>query len=77
MLKLLDGEIMDLTDESNLANEIEQAVEFKGDIYTAMVTIGSQITAPVTSVLAPSMVDTPNSAAAPRGSGVKLLKFTL
>ena len=40
-LKLLDGEIVDLTEESHLADEIEQADGFKEHIYAAMVRIES------------------------------------
>ena len=35
-LKLLDGEIVDLTEESHLADEIEQADGFKERIYAAV-----------------------------------------
>ena len=70
---------MDLTDEGNLADEIEQADEFKEGIYAAMVKIDGHVTAPATctSELAPSIVDVPHSPAAPRGSRVKLPKLTL
>ena len=76
-LKLLDGEIVDLTEENHLADEIEQADGFKERIYAAMVRIDSQMTVPVTSESAPSAVDTPHSPAAPRGNRIKLPKLTL
>ena len=68
---------MDLTEESHLADEIEQADGFKERIYSAMVRIDSQMTVPVTSESAPSAVDTPHSPAAPRGNRIKLPKLTL
>ena len=38
-LKLLDGEIIDLIEEDALATEIEQADDYKSDIYAALVKI--------------------------------------
>ena len=39
VLKQLDGEILDLVDESSVAEEIEQADEFKEDVYTILIGI--------------------------------------
>ena len=38
-LKTLDGEILDLTKENDLGNEIEQADSYKEEIYDAMIAI--------------------------------------
>ena len=38
-LKLLDSEIVELTDKDVLATEIEQADHYKSDVYTALVRI--------------------------------------
>ena len=38
-LKLLDDDIVELIEEENLATKIEQADDFKGEIYAALVRI--------------------------------------
>ena len=70
-LKLLDGEIVELTEEDDLVNEIEQADGYKESVYQAMVKIEKATSiAPVRTIVKP-MTSTP------KGNRVKLPKLTL
>ena len=76
-LKTLDSEILDLTKEDDLGDEIEQADSFKEGIYAAMVEIGklcAAAPAAATSVAPPPTHTTPPTADASR---VKLPKLSL
>ena len=74
-LKQLDGEIAELTEEDNLATEIEQADNYKSDIYEAIVKIDRAISAtPTTPPATPGLPEAPR---APERSRVKLPKMNL
>ena len=77
-LKQLDGEIVELTDEEHLIEEIEQADGFKEGIFAAMVRIEKQCAAPPTAPETPvTEPETARTAPTPRGNRVKLPKLTL
>ena len=74
-LKQLDGEIVELTDEDHLIEEIEQADGFKEGIFAAMLRIEKQCTAPLAAPETPvTEPETVRTAPTPRGNRVKLPK---
>ena len=71
-LKLLDGEIIGLTEEKDLADEIEQSDGYKESVYGALVKLERAITIPTSAIPTTRAVTT-----APKANPVKLPKLTL
>ena len=76
-LKLLDSEIVELTEEDALATEIEQVDDYKSEIYAALVRIDKALkltTSPAPPTSAPTREITPARAPAP---SVRLPKLSI
>ena len=79
-LKLLDAEIVELTPEEGLVEEIEQADGYKEGVYTAMINLEKQLSTPIaTPSPATGTRTTPPPLAYPlsKSGRVKLPKLTL
>ena len=70
-LKQLDTEMLELTGEEELENEIQQADEFKDEIYSALVKLRPA------SVSAPVLVTTTSRVLPPSDDRIKLPKLTI
>ena len=76
-LKLLDGEIVELTEEDALATEIERADDYKSEIYAALVRIDKALklaTSPSPPIHVPTREVTPARAPEPN---VRLPKLSI
>ena len=76
-LKLLDGEIVELTEEDALATEIERADDYKSEIYAALVWIDKALklaTSPAPPIHVPTREVTPARAPEPN---VRLPKLSI
>ena len=77
-LKLLDSEIVDLTPEDGLEDEIEQADGYKENVYRALTTIDKVLNAtPSPPTTAADVRATTATSIPPRGNKVKLPKLSL
>ena len=82
-LKLLDSQILQLTDEGELEDEIEQADSFRENIHAAMVKIEEHCTVPLTTLPAAGThpreppTNVPGTIDPPHGSRVKLPKLSI
>ena len=79
-LKLLDGEIVELIEEEALATEIEQADDFKSEIYAALVRIDKalKLTTPLAPPTpAPIVATHETTPARALGPGVRLPKLSI
>ena len=78
-LKRLDNEIMELTPEDGLVEEIEQADSYKEGVYIAMINIEKHMSTPTAtpSPAAETRTTTPPTHPFSKAGRVKLLKLTL
>lgn len=76
-LRLLDGDILGLTEEDDLEGEIERADTYKEGVYEAMVKIDKHCATPPTRPVTPPADAAREPAHAVRGNRVKLPKLTL
>ena len=76
-LKTLDDEILDMVKEDDLADEIEQADDFKEGLYSVLVRIERVLTVVSRPTPVPSAPSTDPSLSASRASRVKLPKLTI
>ena len=76
-LKTLDGEILDLTTEDDLSDEIEQADSYKEGIYDAIEKLCESARAAATPPAPPRMTTPPTTPPLTESSRVKLPKLSL